>query len=183
MEQFHFLVGEFKKNSPFIPAAASAQLFSWFEQVSERVDRYGSKTGKVVKFSQRNDEKTLFAPDANSMELFSLRVAPPPPPTIADVRSCRPLDAVHRTNRWPARSHCLLRCMDQLARSASAREVRKAASNSTAALAMNVLWYPLLSNSKPPIVEPRAMASCTTATINPPPSSASRDSIIASQDH
>ncbi|PHV25344.1 hypothetical protein CSQ93_24845 [Janthinobacterium sp. BJB426] len=77
MEQFHFLVGEFKKNSPFIPAAASEQLFSWFEQVGERVDRYGSKTGKVVKFSQKNYEKTLFAVDADSIELFSPRIVPP----------------------------------------------------------------------------------------------------------
>lgn len=77
MEQFHFLAGEFKKNSPFIPAAASAQLFAWFEQVGERVDRYGSKTGKVVKFSQKNYEKTLFAPDAGSISLYSPRVVPP----------------------------------------------------------------------------------------------------------
>ena len=77
MEQFHFLVGEFNKNTLFMPAAASAQLFAWFEQVGERVDRYGSKTGKVVKFSQKNYEKTLFAPDADSISLYSPRVVPP----------------------------------------------------------------------------------------------------------
>ncbi|PLY42264.1 hypothetical protein CSZ94_11470 [Janthinobacterium sp. ROICE36] len=63
MDQYHFLVGEFSKNSPFVPAAASTQLFAWFEHVDERVERYGSRRGKVVKFSQRNYEKNLFAPD------------------------------------------------------------------------------------------------------------------------
>ena len=77
MEHYHFLVGEFKKNSPFNPATASAQLFAWFEQIGLPVERYGSKSGKVVKFSPRNYEKTLFAPDANSIELFSARIVPP----------------------------------------------------------------------------------------------------------
>lgn len=86
MEQYHFLVGEFKKNSPFIPAAASAQLFAWFEQVGERVERYGSKTGKVVKFSQKNYEKTLFAPDTGSIELFSPRIAPPD--VVYEISNC-----------------------------------------------------------------------------------------------
>ena len=77
MEHYHFLVGEFSKNSPFIPAAASAQLFAWFEHVGERVERYGNKRGKIVKFSQRNYEKMLFAPDTDSIELFSPRSVPP----------------------------------------------------------------------------------------------------------
>ena len=77
MEHYHFLVGEFKKSSPFNPATASAQLFAWFEQIGLPVERYGSKSGKVVKFSPRNYEKTLFAPDANSIELFSARIVPP----------------------------------------------------------------------------------------------------------
>jgi hypothetical protein len=76
MDQYHFLVGEFAKNSPFIPAAASAQLFAWFAHIGEPVDRYGSKTGKVVKFSQRNYEKTLFAPETNGISLFSPRLVP-----------------------------------------------------------------------------------------------------------
>ena len=77
MDQYHFLVGEFKKNTPFDPAAASAQLFAWFAQIGEPVERYGSKRGKVVKFSQRNYEKMLFAPDTNSIELLSPRTVPP----------------------------------------------------------------------------------------------------------
>jgi hypothetical protein len=76
MDQYHFLVGEFAENSPFIPATASAQLFAWFEHIGEPVDRYGSKTGKVVKFSQRNYEKTLFAPETNGISLFSPRLVP-----------------------------------------------------------------------------------------------------------
>ncbi|UQV45306.1 hypothetical protein KIV45_27175 [Janthinobacterium lividum] len=76
MDQYHFLVGEFKKNSPFIPAAASAQLFAWFAQIGEPVERYGSKSGKVVKFSQKNYDKTLNAPDADGIELFSPRIVP-----------------------------------------------------------------------------------------------------------
>ena len=76
MDQYHFLVGELKKNSPFIPASVSAQLFAWFAQVGEAVERYGSKTGKVVKFSQKNYEKTLYAPDADSVQLFSARLVP-----------------------------------------------------------------------------------------------------------
>ncbi|PJC98618.1 hypothetical protein GQ37_009655 [Janthinobacterium sp. BJB1] len=76
MDQYHFLVGEFKKNSPFIPATASAQLFAWFEHIGEPVERYGSKTGKVVKFSLKNYEKTLCAPAATGIELFSSRIVP-----------------------------------------------------------------------------------------------------------
>lgn len=77
MDQYHFLVGEFKKDSPFVPAAASAQLFAWFAQIGERVERYGNKRGKIVKFSQRNYEKMLFAPDTESFDLFSPRIVPP----------------------------------------------------------------------------------------------------------
>ncbi|KAB0331595.1 hypothetical protein LSO07_07700 [Janthinobacterium sp. PLB04] len=77
MDQYHFLVGEFTKDSPFIPAAASAQLLAWFAHIGEPVERYGSKSGKVVKFSQRNYEKTLLAPDTSSIELFSPRILPP----------------------------------------------------------------------------------------------------------
>ena len=77
MDQYHFLVGEFKKNTPFDPAAASAQLFAWFALIGEPVERYGSKRGKVVKFSQRNYEKMLFAPDTNSIELLSPRTVRP----------------------------------------------------------------------------------------------------------
>ncbi|QKY02152.1 hypothetical protein G3257_07720 [Janthinobacterium lividum] len=77
MDQYHFLVGEFKKNTPFIAAAASAQLFAWFAHIGKPVERYGSKSGKVVKFSQRNYEKTLLAPDTSSIELFSPRILPP----------------------------------------------------------------------------------------------------------
>ena len=77
MDQYHFLVGEFAKNSPFIPAAASAQLFAWFAQIGEPVERYGNKRGKIVKFSQRNYEKMLFAPDADSIGLLSPRIVPP----------------------------------------------------------------------------------------------------------
>ena len=77
MDQYHFLVGEFSKNSPFHPAAASAQLFAWFEHVGERVERYGNKRGKVVKFSQRNYENMLFAPETDSIELFSPCSVPP----------------------------------------------------------------------------------------------------------
>ena len=77
MDQYHFLVGEFAKNSPFIPATASAQLFAWFERVGERVERYGNKRGKIVKFSQRNYEKMLFAPETDSIGLLSPRIVPP----------------------------------------------------------------------------------------------------------
>ena len=77
MDQYHFLVGEFSKNSPFNPAAASAQLFAWFEHVGERVERYGNKRGKIVKFSQRNYEKMLFAPETDSIGLLSPRIVPP----------------------------------------------------------------------------------------------------------
>ena len=77
MDQYHFLVGEFKKDSPFIAAAASAQLFAWFAHIGEPVERYGNKRGKVVKFSQRNYEKMLFAPETDSIELFSPRIVPP----------------------------------------------------------------------------------------------------------
>ncbi|MGK5006180.1 hypothetical protein [Janthinobacterium sp. LB2P70] len=76
MDQYHFLVGEFSKNRPLLLATASAQLFAWFEHVGERVERYSSKSGKVVKFSQKNYEKTLNAPDAESIELFSPRIVP-----------------------------------------------------------------------------------------------------------
>ncbi|MGK5061609.1 hypothetical protein [Janthinobacterium sp. LB3P112] len=62
MDQYHFLVGEFNKHSPFIPATASAQLFAWFAQRGERVERYGSRRGKVVIFSQRNYEKNCARP-------------------------------------------------------------------------------------------------------------------------
>ena len=94
MDQYHFLVGEFSKNSPFHPATASAQLFAWFEHVGERVERverYGSKRGKVVKFSQRNYEKMLFAPDADSIELFSPRSVPPD--EADEVSNCDALNA------------------------------------------------------------------------------------------
>ncbi|ATD60107.1 hypothetical protein CNX70_07815 [Janthinobacterium svalbardensis] len=77
MDQYHFLVGEFAKNSPFIPAAASAQLFAWFAHIGERVERYGNKRGKIVKFSQQNDEKMLFAPETDSIALLSPRIVPP----------------------------------------------------------------------------------------------------------
>ncbi|MEG2033808.1 MAG: hypothetical protein RR376_24415, partial [Janthinobacterium sp.] len=77
MDQFHFLVGEFKKNTPFIAAAASAQLFAWFAHIGESVERYGNKRGKIVKFSQRNYEKMLFAPETNSIGLLSPRIVPP----------------------------------------------------------------------------------------------------------
>lgn len=77
MDQYHFLVGEFKKNTPFIAAAASAQLFAWFEHVGERVERYGNKRGKIVKFSQRNYEKMLFAPETDGIGLLSPRIVPP----------------------------------------------------------------------------------------------------------
>lgn len=77
MDQYHFLVGEFKKNTAFDPAAASVQLFAWFAQIGEPVERYGNKRGKVVKFSQRNYEKMLFAPETDSIELFSPRIVPP----------------------------------------------------------------------------------------------------------
>ena len=77
MDQYHFLVGEFKKDSPFIAAAASAQLFAWFAHIGEPVERYGNKRGKVVKFSQRNYEKMLFAPETNSIGLLSPRIVPP----------------------------------------------------------------------------------------------------------
>lgn len=40
-----------------------------------------------------------------------------------------------------------------------ARKLRKAAISSTTALTTNVLWYPLASNSIPPMVEPNAIAS------------------------
>ena len=77
MDQYHFLVGEFSKNSPFHPTAASAQLFAWFAQIGERVERYGNKRGKIVKFSQRNYEKMLFAPETNGIGLLSPRIVPP----------------------------------------------------------------------------------------------------------
>jgi hypothetical protein len=91
MDQYHFLVGEFSQNSPFHPAAASAQLFAWFEHVGERVERYGNKRGKVVKFSQRNYEKMLFAPETNSIELFSPRSVPPD--EADEVSNCAALNA------------------------------------------------------------------------------------------
>lgn len=91
MDQYHFLVGEFKKNTPFDPAAASAQLFAWFAQIGEPVERYGSKTGKVVKFSQKNYEKTLFAPDVDSVQLFSPRLVPKE--DTEEVRNCAALGA------------------------------------------------------------------------------------------
>ena len=81
LDQYHFLIGEFSKNSLFLPAVASAQLFAWFAQIGEPVERYGSKRGKVVKFSQKNYEKMLFAPDADSIALFSARIVPPTKPT------------------------------------------------------------------------------------------------------
>ena len=84
MDRYHFLVGEFSQNSPFIPAAASAQLLAWFKHVGEPVERYGNKRGKIVKFSQRNYEKMLFAPDADSLALFSPRIVPPDEVTNCD---------------------------------------------------------------------------------------------------
>lgn len=76
MALYHFLTGEFKEGSTFDPAAASARMFAWFDRIGEPVDRYGGKSGKVVKFSQKNYEKTLFAPDTISIELFSPRILP-----------------------------------------------------------------------------------------------------------
>lgn len=93
MDPYHFLVGEFRNNSPFIPAAASAQLFAWFAHIGEPVERYGSKRGKVVKFSQRNYEKMLYAPETDSIELFSRRIVPPDDETC-EVTNCDAL-AVH----------------------------------------------------------------------------------------
>ena len=57
MDQYHFLVGELSNDSPFIPAAAGAQLFAWFAQIGEPVDRSGCRRGKIVRFSQRNYKK------------------------------------------------------------------------------------------------------------------------------
>jgi len=112
MDQYHFLVGEFSKNSPFHPAAASAQLFAWFEHVGERVERYGNKRGKIVKFSQRNYEKMLFAPDADSIALFSPRIVPPD--EADDITSCDALavyqPAVSLLLAMRASKHCARRC-------------------------------------------------------------------------
>ena len=77
MDPYHFLVGELKKDTPFDPAAASAQLFAWFGLIDESVERYGNKRGKIVKYSQRNYEKMLFAPETNSICLLSPRLVPP----------------------------------------------------------------------------------------------------------
>ena len=63
--------------NPFNPAAASAQLFAWFAQIGEPVERYGNKRGKIVKFSQRHYEKMLFAPETNGIGLLSPRIVPP----------------------------------------------------------------------------------------------------------
>lgn len=93
MDQYHFLADEFSTNSPFVPAAAGTQLFAWFAHIGEPVERYGSRRGKIVKFSQRNDEKVLFAPDADSIALFSPRIVPPD--EADEVRNCDAL-AVHR---------------------------------------------------------------------------------------
>ncbi|HEU4817149.1 hypothetical protein [Janthinobacterium sp.] len=77
MDQYHFLVGELRKNTPFIAAEASAQLFAWFAHIGEPVERYGNKRGKIVKFSQRNYEKMLFAPETDGIGLLSPRLVPP----------------------------------------------------------------------------------------------------------
>jgi hypothetical protein len=50
-----------------------------------------------------------------------------------------------------------------------------------AALSAKVLRKPLVSNKKPPIVAPSVMASCMTATIRPPPASASLGRVLLSQ--
>ena len=77
MDPYHFLVGEFKKDTAFDRAAASAQLFAWFAQIGEPVERYGNRRGKIVKFSQRNYEKMLFAPETDGICLLSPRIVPP----------------------------------------------------------------------------------------------------------
>ena len=71
MDPYHFLVGEFKKDTAFDCAAASAQLFAWFAQIGEPVERYGNRRGKIVKFSQRNYEKMLFARDRRHLSAFA----------------------------------------------------------------------------------------------------------------
>ncbi|MNC34819.1 hypothetical protein D3C75_832740 [compost metagenome] len=59
--------------------------------------------------------------------------------------------------------------------------VKAVATKSIIPLAMKDAWYPTPSYSTPPKVAPTVIASCITATIRPPPASASSGSILASQ--
>ena len=55
--------------------------------------------------------------------------------------------------------------------------------NSKPALATKVTAYPFVSNSNPPSVDPKAIDSWITATIRPPPASASLGKLLVSQAH
>jgi hypothetical protein len=74
-QNYNFLVGHLKKNDLVPLSQVSELLRQWFDQLGVEIERYGSKTGRVVKFSEKSYEKTL-APGGDGIELFSPRTHP-----------------------------------------------------------------------------------------------------------
>ncbi|BBP71209.1 hypothetical protein PHLH6_32130 [Pseudomonas sp. Seg1] len=75
-QHYNFFVAHLKKEALVQLSAVSPFLKAWFAQAGMDIDRFGSKSGKVVKFSEKNYEKTLQAPESEAIEFFSERIWP-----------------------------------------------------------------------------------------------------------
>jgi hypothetical protein len=75
-QRYNFLVAHLKKDGLVQLPAVSASLREWFGQLGVAIDRFGNNAGKVVKFSEKNYEKNLQAPESEGVTLYSERIWP-----------------------------------------------------------------------------------------------------------
>lgn len=71
---YNFLVAHLKKEGLAQLPAVSVSLREWFGQLGVAIERFGNNAGKVVKFSEKNHEKNLLAPDSAGVTLYSERI-------------------------------------------------------------------------------------------------------------
>ncbi|NMY69787.1 hypothetical protein [Pseudomonas sp. WS 5414] len=71
---YNFLVAHLKKEGSAQLPAVSVSLREWFGQLGVAIERFGNNAGKVVKFSEKNHQKNLLAPDSAGVTLYSERI-------------------------------------------------------------------------------------------------------------